>query len=280
MKTEELHTLTGAYALGALEEPEREDVRAHLAACAVCAAEVREFEETAARLGAAVRETPPEAMKARVRKRIASVRRLPPEVPSEQPEQGEQDERWTGGGGDAAAGGRHDRLRRLARLPRLTLAACLVAVAVTGGGVAWHEHQRAEHATEQADRSGNRSDALSTLLAAPDMVSASGKGEQGGSGTVLVSPSRGKTAFFAHELPKLPKSKTYQLWFDDHGTMRSAGLLRHHQHGSNGVLMSDQVRNAAGVGLTVEPAGGSGQPTSDPVMLINFPAGKRGSGAT
>ena len=48
----EVHTLSGAYALDALTEIERAGFARHLAECAVCATEVAEFRETAARLGA------------------------------------------------------------------------------------------------------------------------------------------------------------------------------------------------------------------------------------
>ncbi|MBH0245536.1 anti-sigma factor, partial [Streptomyces cavourensis] len=37
------------------------------------------------------------------------------------------------------------------------------------------------------------------------------------------------------------------------------------------VLLDGPVDRATGMGITVEPAGGSAEPTSDPVALMDFP---------
>lgn len=58
MSTVDLHTLTGAYALGALSEQESAEFTRHLAQCPACYQEVRELQETAARLALAVAEVP------------------------------------------------------------------------------------------------------------------------------------------------------------------------------------------------------------------------------
>lgn len=47
MSTVDLHTLTGAYALGALSEQESAEFAGHLAQCQACTQEVRELRETA-----------------------------------------------------------------------------------------------------------------------------------------------------------------------------------------------------------------------------------------
>ena len=65
--------------------------------------------------------------------------------------------------------------------------------------------------------------------------------------------------------------QVYELWFNDDGKMRAAGLLSP-SAGSDAVLLSGTVGKASGMGITVEPAGGSDQPTSDPLGLMNFPA--------
>lgn len=62
----------------------------------------------------------------------------------------------------------------------------------------------------------------------------------------------------------------YQLWFDDRGTMRSAGLIDRAAT-SDTALLDGPVDGASGMGITVEPAGGSTQPTSAPLALLTFP---------
>ncbi|MGW4971187.1 RskA family anti-sigma factor, partial [Streptomyces albidoflavus] len=78
MTTAELHTLTGAYALHALSEEERDAFDRHLADCPACTTEVAELTATAARLGLAEAAVPPPAMKDQVLRRIGEVRQEPP----------------------------------------------------------------------------------------------------------------------------------------------------------------------------------------------------------
>ena len=58
MTAAEVHTLTGAYVLDAVTDLERAAFDRHVAECPACAAEVREFRETTARLGATMDAAP------------------------------------------------------------------------------------------------------------------------------------------------------------------------------------------------------------------------------
>src|ERR671929_154341 len=49
----DVHTLSGAYALDALDPEEASEFRAHLEGCAACRQEVRELRDAAASMGAA-----------------------------------------------------------------------------------------------------------------------------------------------------------------------------------------------------------------------------------
>jgi anti-sigma-K factor RskA len=73
----DVHTLTGAYALDALDDVERARVERHLQECEDCAAEVRSFHETAARLGAGAAVLPSAGLRDRVLGEIAVTRQLP-----------------------------------------------------------------------------------------------------------------------------------------------------------------------------------------------------------
>src|SRR5680860_773028 len=74
----DVHSLTGAYSLDALDAVERARVERHLEDCAACAAEVRSFHETAARLGAGAAVAPPPGLRDRVMAEVAHTRQLPP----------------------------------------------------------------------------------------------------------------------------------------------------------------------------------------------------------
>ncbi|MFI5804095.1 anti-sigma factor domain-containing protein [Streptomyces sp. NPDC051561] len=248
MSTAELHTLTGAYALHALPEDERAAFERHLADCPSCTQEVAELASTTARLGRAMTETPPERMKAEVLRRIAVERQDPPVT--------------------ARQGRVRGRYGRAAS--RFTLAACLVAAAGFGGVAVW-QHQEAQDARQQAEASQLQAEALAAVLAAPDAKATTGKVADGASATVVVSRSLNRAAFVAAGLPQPPAGKVYQLWFNDGGAMRAAGLLNPAAR-TDSVLMDGPVGSASGMGITVEPAGGSPAPTSDPVALMDFPA--------
>ncbi|MCZ4638937.1 zf-HC2 domain-containing protein, partial [Streptomyces rubrogriseus] len=78
MRTEDLHSLTGAYALHALPDDEREAFERHLAGCATCEQEAREFAAATARLGLAATVVPAPALRDRVLHRVTAVRQVPP----------------------------------------------------------------------------------------------------------------------------------------------------------------------------------------------------------
>ncbi|MFF7330361.1 anti-sigma factor domain-containing protein [Streptomyces sp. NPDC008150] len=248
MTTVELHTLTGAYALHALGDDERREFEAHLGECDACAQEVRELTATAARLGSAVAAEPRPEMRQQVLQRITAVRQDGPRTAP--------GARGRGGPG------------RARRLPRFALAACLAA-AVGLGGVAVWQHQRAEDARQQAESAEQRVDSIAAVLSAPDAKTSSGPVARGGTGTVVVSQSRDQAVFVGAGLKTPAVGKVYQLWFDDDGTMRPAGLLNAGR-ATDAVLMDGKVGVASAMGITVEPAGGSKEPTSAPVALIKF----------
>ncbi|MEU9147999.1 anti-sigma factor [Streptomyces sp. NPDC048349] len=241
------HTLAAAYALGALEDGERKVFEAHLQACETCQQEVAEFEATAARLAAAVSQPPPAAAKAQVMAAIDDVRQLPPRtpVPATKP----------------APGG---MLRR--RAVPLALAASVAAAAL--GGIAVWQTQNGQDYKQQARQAQQKLDVVSAVLAAPDARTVHGRAANGALTTVVASDRQNKAVFTAANLPAPAPGKTYQLWLDHDGTMRPAGLI----HDDGTVVLTGNPTDAGAVGLTLEPAGGSPQPTTKPLLLMPLPA--------
>ncbi|MFB4308839.1 anti-sigma factor domain-containing protein [Actinomadura sp. GTD37] len=239
--TDDLHALTGAYALDAIDDAaERRRFETHLAGCETCATELREFRATAARLGMAVAEPPPPRLRARVLADIGNVRQLPPESPRRAAVRPLRPRRWR----RAAAAG-------------LAAAACLVTAASVG--VAVHERQRVER-SEAAYRD------VASVLSAPDARSAAGRAAGGGTVTIVASASRGRVVVASSGLRPLPASKAYQLWLIDAGGARSAGLLPDDR---SGPVVAGRWRPSDKVGVTVEPAGGSARPTTAPLVLLS-----------
>lgn len=249
MSTAELHTLTGAYALHALPDSERQAFERHLEDCEACTQEVRELSATAARLGLAVAETPPRELRDRVLREITTVRQ-------EAPAPGRRAR--TGGGGRTAG-----------RWYSYALAACVAAAAAFGGVAVW-QNQVAQDARQEANQAQRQNEQLAQVLSAPDAKTTSSELTGGAHGTVVVSRSQNRAVFLASGMDRPPSGKVYQLWFNDEGTMRSAGLMDP-KASDDAVLLDGPVDRASGMGITVEPAGGSDEPTSSPVALMNFP---------
>ncbi|WP_405648357.1 anti-sigma factor domain-containing protein [Streptomyces sp. NBC_00019] len=249
MTATDLHRLTGAYALHALPDGEREVFERHLAGCEACAQETAELAATAARLGLAASVTPSAALREQVLRRITTVRQEGP--------------------GGSARSGSGRKLLRARLLSRWTLAACLAAAAL-GGTTVW-QHQRAEDALGRAHRAEQGADEIAAVLAAPDARTRAAELAGGATGTVVVSRDLDRAVFLVSGMASPPGGKVYQLWFDDGGAMRSAGLMDP-ARADQAVLMRGPVDSASGMGITVEPDGGSKQPTSAPLALMTLPA--------
>lgn len=243
---EDLHTLAGAYALDALTEEERHAFTAHLQHCEACLQEVREFETTAARLAAAISLPAPAPMRQAVLRHIGTVRQVPPYTRPPAPA------RVT------------TVLTR--RVGPFVIAASIAAAAAFGGVAAW-QYQQTEQARTQAQQATRQAQDLASVLAAPDARTVQGRTTSGATTSVITSALRDQAAFVSSGLATPPAGKTYQLWFDDHGTMRPAGLLPR-----DGATVMRDLAGARAVGLTLEPAGGSPQPTSTPLLLLPLPA--------
>ncbi|WP_327738723.1 anti-sigma factor [Streptomyces nojiriensis] len=242
------HALTAAYALNALDAAEREPFTDHLSRCEECRLEVAGFQATAARLAAAVARPASAAMRQRTLAAVEGVRQLPPRSST------------------ALSPVRpRGALRRKAAV--FAVAASVAAAALFAGLAAW-QNQESRHYEQRARRIEQRLDDVGTVLAAPDARAAHGRTSNGAAATVVSSALRNKAVFTAGGLPAPVAGTTYQLWLDHDGTMRPAGFI--HRDGT--VLLDGGTADAAAVGLTLEPAGGSPQPTTAPLLLMDLPA--------
>ncbi len=71
--------------------------------------------------------------------------------------------------------------------------------------------------------------------------------------------------FRTDDLPELPADQAYQLWLIDDDGATSVGVLG---RGGQLEMVMDDVSGADSVGLTVEPASGSEQPTGELVLQL------------
>ena len=237
MSDHDLHMLTGAYAADALDGEERDAFRVHLSTCAVCRQEVAELTATTARLAVAAAEQPPTGMRERVLAGAARTRQLPPVV--------------------SDLGARRGR-RPWYQAPATAAAAVLLVIATGLGGLAVMEARDADQARQEATR-------IASIATDPDRVEQTLAFTGGGTGTMVAAD--GQAFFHGSDLPALPDGRAYQLWRIRGQESTSAGVL-----GRGGELtrLVPDVGPGDAVGVTVEPASGSDQPTTDPVFLVTM----------
>jgi anti-sigma-K factor RskA len=142
-------------------------------------------------------------------------------------------------------------------------AAAFAAVAVvTGTGMHGAEHQ--------LDMARGRSQAVATVLTAPDATMLTARVTSGGSATVVMSDHASALVFTAAGLPALSSSSSYELWVMGPAGPRSAGMLPAVRHGMVGPMVIFGLAPGDKVGLTVEPAGGSVRPTSPTILMLGL----------
>jgi len=239
----ELHTLTGAYALDAIDGAERDRFERHLHRCQPCDLEVRGLHETAGRLAVAVARVPPPQLKEQVLGAAARTRQLPPTAAERpQPKIGRS---W---------------------LPRVAVAFGAVGVAAALVlAFALSSTQR------QLDTVRAQDKAISAVLTAPGARILTARATVGGTGTVVVASSQRKLVFTAAGLPRLSAAKVYQLWLIGPPRTRSAGLLPRATGGRTAPVLAAGWQAGDQVGVTVEPAGGTAQPTTTPILVMSVP---------
>lgn len=278
--SDDIHALSGAYAVDALDDVERARFERHLAGCSACQAEVDSLVEAASELSVLTEAAPPASLRAKVLGDISTVRPLPPlaapgapadedstlsgsaepattprRAPSTTESQGAATQETSGA---APVGRLDDRRRSRARGWRLLVAAATVAILAIGGFTVWR----------QVDRDPSRAIA-DQVLAAGDATRTSKTFPDGSTATIVRSGSLRKAVIITTGMAQAPSGKVYQLWLQDPtGHMASAGLM---PPGPDQVVVLDgDASKATGAGITIEPAGGSGQPTSDPIALFSF----------
>jgi anti-sigma-K factor RskA len=279
--SDDIHALSGAYAVDALDEVERARFERHLAHCSACQTEVDSLVAAASELSVLTEATPPDSLRAKVLGQIATVRPLPPiaepgapaveDAPSTvngEPAQAPVTAGPTTDGvaevaaQDTSSATRVERLADRRRGPgrgwRVLVAAATVAILSSGGFIVWRQ-ANTDPSQAIADR----------VLAAGDATRTSKRFPDGSTATIVRSGSLRTAVIVTTGMPQAPSGKVYQLWLQDPtGHMASAGLMP--PGPDQVVVLEGDASKATGAGITIEPTGGSGQPTSDPIVLFTF----------
>ena len=230
--TTDLHTLLAPYALDALEQHESQHFDAHLELCSACQAELAGFQATAARLGDATRLTPPATMRTNV---LAEIARTPQERPV------------------VTAIAQRRGLRHT--VPRIAVAAAFLVGTIGVGGYAIER--------DNAHEADARSTTITSVLAAPDAATTSKTFSTGGNVRLVASPAKDSAVIVANDLARLKGNRVYQVWMINGAGPKSQGTFT-----SSGTMIMHGAGGADAVAITVEPEGGSKQPTTPPIVTI------------
>jgi anti-sigma-K factor RskA len=302
--SDDIHALSGAYAVDALDDVEREQFERHLAGCSACQAEVASLVAAATALSSLSDVAPPPSLRAKVLQGITTVRPLPPIVgdheqrdlasrppaaagatppapepasapapvaapdtgpetgPGPAPETGPETAAEQPQAPDELAARRAGRHAETRRSPlRWLVAAATAAILAIGGFAVWRSNDTG---------SAPPPTVAEQVQSAPDAKTSSDVAlPGGGTATVVRSESLGKAVVITSDLPSAPAGKVYQLWLQDtEGQFTSAGLMA--AAGDQTVVLQGDAADAQAAGITVEPAGGSDQPTSNPIAFFSF----------
>ena len=282
---EELHLLSGAYALNALDGDEKDRFEAYLLTSEEARAEVASLSDTAVMIGLSTNSVaPPADLKARLMAQIAVTPQLAP-LPAVRPlltavppvSTGTTSSRETSqemkSQQDAAATairtaslGTSSRAMTKAAShwytrPASILVAAAAAVALFVGGNVL--------GLSAANESQQQAAAISSIVSASDSQRAKADVAGGGKATFVWSVGLRQSAVVIDQLPKLADSKTYELWYIDKASRATpAGTFNAASSGTTVKLLSGAMTEGDTLGITVEPSGGSQAPTTAPIVAV------------
>lgn len=238
--TADVHTLAGPYAVHALPRDEQAFFERHIAVCDPCCVEVAEFLATAAALGTVSQEPPPPAMRDRVLRTVDVTRQDPPEA-------GRQESR--------------PRRRRAGSLLTGVAAALALALMVLSGVTVAMNERIVE--LEAALPAISAEDQVLAVLSAPDAQTRQLDTALDGSARFVYSAALDQGIFVASGMEALDTDQVYELWLYHDGTPQPATVFDSGRDGRAMAVVDGAVAGAEFAAVTVEPQGGSPEPTGE-----------------
>jgi anti-sigma-K factor RskA len=230
--------LLPAYALGCLDQADARRVSEHLAVCSVCRTELSHYELITEELALAVPEQePPSNLQQQLTNRIRSLppgTRARPRIPQRQPGQ---------------------RLVAVWGLVSLLLIVGLVAISL----FLWQQLAQ----RELFDKPGSmRAIALHSSEAASKAT-----------GFIIISGDGSRGTLIVDQMPSLASEQEYQFWLVRNGQSTSGARFTVDEKGYRGarIMAPESLFAYSSVLITIEPVGGSPQPTGRHVMDASLP---------
>ena len=231
-----------AYALGALDAKDAAALEAHLQTCASCRDELTAYRLTSENLLVSL---PPQEPSAALRKRVQG--RLPSAQRSARP-------RWN------------------LSPSRIAVAIAIVLLLVLNVVSLSQVRALRDQQAQLMDQIQNGQMAL-VMLSYPHTQSYPIQANDV-TGSFLIDREYNNAVLILRGLPAIPEDQTYQVWLiAPNGERTSAGFVQPQTDVpflSQPVSSTQELANFVGVGMTIEPAGGSDHPTGSQVFIIDF----------
>jgi anti-sigma-K factor RskA len=90
-----------------------------------------------------------------------------------------------------------------------------------------------------------------------------------GADAEVASIDKNQVILVARDMPSVPEDRTCQIWVISNDVPEPSGLFQPDGN-LTAAPITNSITNADAIAVTVEPAGGSEQPTSDPVLLAEL----------
>ena len=236
----DIHALSGAFAVDALDDIERAQFERHLRDCEICSREVESLRDASALLAETTALAPSAGLRDRVLAEVAAVRPLPPVVPATSSDARPRRRRW---------------------FPALVAAAVIAVGAGTVITEPWEDESSQSENLTLADR----------VLAAPDAETFTNSfGGAGKDVKVVRSVSLDAVVILPEGMPPAPNGHSYALWLQHDNRMVPAGIM---EDTGEPFVLSGDAATATGAAVSVEAAGANPTSPSDQVpALFEFSA--------
>lgn len=274
---EAMHELAAAHALDALEPDERAAFDAEFELSPELRAEVDSYAESAGVLAALAEPVdPPPALKQRLMDQLGdlpqqsaatpgaaapSVADVPaaPVTDAVPATSGEAVAPATAPAGPTTGRAESEARRRWFRRPGAIIGIAAAAVVLIAGaviGIGW-----------PGPNGWGAQREMASIAAEPDAQTQTHEVEGGGEITLVSSATAGRSGVIVEGLPELEDDQTYELWYIDDSGAAPAGTFDVSGDGTFRVL-EGTFEPGVVVGVTIEPSGGSPQPTTEPIVAI------------
>jgi anti-sigma factor RsiW len=243
----DIHTLSGAYALNAVNDLERVAFDRHLAECDVCAEEVAGLIAAAASMTDATWSVAPPGLRDRVLREVSNTAQVRPESGRRAAGAGMASRRW--------------------RTWAVSAAAAVVLVAGAAAAAALVQQGRVRHEQDLVAAAQRRQAAIEQVLGATDVKVNREAVAGGGSLAVAVSEQQNAAVTTLSGLRAPVPNRCYTVWRMQDGNPVRAGLFTEGE--ASGLLVIGDVRGSQLVAVTEEScAAPPDKPTMDPIAAV------------